>query len=249
MALLLLVGSQRFLKRRVPGHFEILNEFLCCFVWLWWSLETNLISSGSWIAGNISVFIRLVAFPYISLQGSNSPCMALFLYWTGDQKRRYNLKRLCVSILIALIAVPIALVFCHNYWTLLGVTVSTEHNLFMETKPSYFLTTTLHYGVLFELVPSFFMFLPAIFNRNRSLLFTVCDSLFVLVLVYFSSDYTGSFMNPMVALAFSMFWHSLSPLDYAAHFLVFWVGPFMGTWIAAQVKLRYEKYLDKCKLI
>ncbi len=249
VALLLLLGTQRLLKRRLPGHFDVLNEFLCCFTWIWWSLETTLIGSNSWMAGNLSVFIRLVAFPYVSQQGLNSPCGALFLYWTGDQKRRHDLRRLGVSFLTALGAVPVALVFCHYYWTLLGVTVSTEHSLFTETKPSYFLTTTLHYGVLYELVPSFLMFLPAIFNQSRSLLFLMCDSLFVLFLVYFSSEYTGSFMNPMTALAYSVFWHSLSPLDYAVHVLVFWAGPFIGTWMATRVKLYYERYLNKQKLM
>ncbi len=247
IALLLLLGAQRLLKRRLSEHFDVLNEFLCCCIWLWWSLETTLIGNNSWLAGNIAIFIRLVAYSYVPRGASISPCTSLYLYWTGDRLRRNNVRRLCVSLLTALVAVPVALLFCHYYWTLLGVTVSTDHSLFMEAKPSYFLTTTLLHGILYELVPSFLMFVPSIFNKSKSLLFVMCDSFIVLGLVYWTADYTGAFMNPMVALAFTVYWHTLSPLDYATHIMVFWAGPLLGTWAAAKVKLRYEDYRIKTR--
>ena len=249
LAVFLLLGIQWMLKRRASRHFELLNEFVCCCMWVWWSVETTLISvMRSWTAGNISLFVRLLVYPYISQAGVSNPCFALYLYYTGGRGRRGNVRRLCVSLLIELLAVPVMLVFCHYLWTLLGVAVSSDHYEFIERRLDYFLSTDPHYGFLYELIPSFIMFLPGIF-MSTSLTFNILNSLITVILIYFFDGYTGAFMNPMVALASTLFWHSLSPWDYLMHCVVFWVGPLVATWAAASVALQYSSYQAKHKLV
>lgn len=245
IATALLVGIQRQLKRRFSQHFDVLNEFVCYCMWLWWTQETVLLGSISILAAILALFIRLVIYPYISEGSPNSPCTALYFYWTGDRKRKNNFQRLCVSLLASLAAIPVSLVFCHYYWMLLGLTVSRDHYSFLQTAPNYFLNASPLYGVLYELVPSFLMFVPSIVTTTQSLAFVVCDSVVVVSLVYGFRGFTGAFMNPMSALALSLYWHSLTLVDYGTHMLVFWVGPFIGTWAAAKVKLFYDDYKNR----
>ena len=233
----ILVGTQNLLlkNRTTRKYFDVLNEFLCTFAWVWWSMETILLSyMRSPNIGLLSVFIRLVIYPYISHGAPNNPLTALYVYFNKTDPTRRYFSRFCLSVAIQLFAMVLALVYCHYYWKLLGVMVSSDHLVFLEAKLNYFLRTSPTYGFLSELFISFAMYLPSIF-LPPSFFLTVIDSAFVIVLIVNFNTLTGAFMNPISALFSTLYWHDLASQDYLVHIVVFWLGPFVGTRMAALV--------------
>lgn len=232
---LLLVGAQMVILRYEASrkHFAVVNEFLCSFVWVWWTMETVLLATMySSTAGLAGLTARLVAYPLISHGAPNNLCTALYQYFNQMDPSRLHISRFCLSVVIELCAMALALLYCHYYWRLLGVMASTDHLLFLEIKLEYFLNTSLVEGCLSELFLSFSMFIPSIFIR-RPIPLVVIDNVLVIMLIVNFRSLTGAFMNPVSALSCLLYWHDLSLHSLATHVIVFWLGPFIGSKLAS----------------
>lgn len=235
VAVMILIGTQNLLlkNKTTRKHFDVLNEFLCSFAWVWWSMETILLSyTRSPSVGLLSLFLRLVIYPYISHGAPNNPLTSLYIYFTKTDPKRRKFSRFCLSVAIQLFTMVLALTYCHYYWRFLGVMVSNDHLGFLEAKFNYFLRTSPLYGLLNELFLAFAMYVPSIF-LPPSFFLIVVDSVFVVILIINFNTLTGAYMNPISALSSTLYWHDLAPQDYLVHIIVFWLGPFVGTRMAA----------------
>ena len=211
-------------------------EFLFTVTWIVMVLENTIISK-IWSApyGILALGLRMFLTPMVVEGVHGNPCWALYSYLQTPPQLR-NLSS-SLSLLVAQISsVPTGICISLILWHCLA-TVSNDHLYFLDMELDHFLSAPPLTGFLVEVLVTFLMFLPEIFLPN-SIVFRLLDTFFILFLVSYFGMMTGAFMNPTAALACWLMWHSRtgSLWEVGVHFFVFWLGPFLGTAMAAGVR-------------
>ena len=237
--ILLLAFGAASLAPKTSPRYQTVNEFLCSVVWVAWGLEgAALAYTYSSNLSLLNLFIRLVLCPYL-LRGAFFNPVNVFLSRLQEDKVDHH--RRPIQELLSLVAMEILGTFCGVYyyyfvWSVLGVTVSPDHDRVMEGEIEYFLRVSPVYGFALELAMTFICYLPSLFMKQELPRIVIEAAIIVSLVMSFGSS-TGAFMNPISALSFILTWHTyeLTMTDYLTYFAVFWLGPCAGAWLVAMV--------------
>lgn len=118
-----------------------------------------------------------------------------------------------------------------------------DHQQFLLVKPDYFLQVPILSGFLLEFLLTFVCWMPKLLMKD-SFYMVLVQACLVVYLVFQFEGSTGAFMNPVTALSFVLTWHRLGAVE---HFIVYWVGPLLGTALAvaiARYREREHKRMD-----
>ena len=243
--IVLLVSATRSLLKRslmLRPHFHLINEFLGTFGWICVSLEgvvVGVIWSRS--AGLLLLFIRLFLAPYLFIDAYTSPCAALFDIFKDKPYSRKGFIRFFEILTVELLASLCAIVYViHIVWRFLANTVSDDHFHFNDLEQIYYLQVWSMYGFGIEFITTAVAFSFRFF-LGMSVYRVLLESAFVTLLVHWFSPLSGAMMNPLVALSNLLPWTSLDILGCVEHAFVFWVAPFMGTFLAISLFRRYSR--------
>lgn len=217
---------------RKSRHFSIANEFLCTMLWVSWTLECYVIGfASSNLHALFTLFIRLLLGPIIFQGAYVNPCNCIY----AAVKERSG-KKLPSFLLVQLVAMVTALVYSTLSWRFLSQWLSDIHQNFLDSRPNPFLQVPAWAGFALELAMTFTCFLPRLVMR-QGFLCTFISALITCILIFLLETTTGAFMNPVVAASSSLVWHSLSLREYLVHFVVYWLGPILGSVLAARLAL------------
>ena len=234
---------RRLVSQRETTSFTLVNEFLCSFLWVVWTLEAAVISfASSDTLALINLFVRLVLIFYTFQGACANPSVALYKQLlTG-----FSPRRMLLYVAIELAAMVLALLYVSTVWSLLGQTVSKDHREFLLEDCTYILQVSPLNGFLIELVITFAMFLPLMF-MSQSFIAVIGSCLFTLLLVILFQAPTGAFMNPLTALAFTLNWHTqrLNMTECFIHILVYWCGPYTGSFLAVLAARRIQAFRNQ----
>ena len=242
----LFLYATRYLLQRsfvLRPHFHLVNEFLGTFGWICFSLE-GIVVGVIWsrYAGLIMLFIRLFLAPYLFKGAYISPCGALFVIFKN--KPTYSregfvrfLEILAVQLLATLCAIPCVVRFM---WRFLADTVSDDHFHFNGIEQAYYLQVWSMYGFGIEFFTTALCFTFQ-FVLEASMFRVLLESTLITFLVYRFSPLTGAMMNPLVALSILLPWNSLDLFGCVEHVFVFWVAPFLATFLMISLFRRYSR--------
>lgn len=243
LVLIIVLSGQSFAAAGwiTSAVFGPINEFLCSFAWVAWTLET-LVLSYTWspTLALTFLFLRLLLAPYIFKGGYANPCAVFYqCVWNGLLSS-WSIFHFCFYVSLEMVAAVCGVYFTMAYWSLVGETISRDHKFFLDSKFEYFLQSSPMYGSGVEMFVTLLMFAPRIF-LSPSLIRGTLESVVTVTLIIQFQSMTGAMMNPMVAFACTLPWHSLDSYGYVTHFLVFWVGPFIGTALAVYLAKAWAK--------
>ncbi len=215
-------------------YFQPVNEFLCSFLWVFWTLECMVIDHTTSSSLALStLFVRMLIAPYIFHGACVNPAFNVYTHLRLGVKPQAILA-VVHNVLIELLAMGCAVVFVSVQWNLLGM-VSLQHHDFLSVQDrSYMLQVTPISGFLTELITTFIALLPIVLIR-QSFLAVLVSACLTLCLIFQVEAATGAFMNPLNALAVTLTFHmdKLAVWDCLVHILVYWYGPYMGAGLAA----------------
>ena len=213
-------------------HLHIVNEFLGTFGWICISLE-GVVVGVIWSrnAGILLLFIRLFLAPYLFKDAYISPCGALFDIFKDKPYSTQGFVTF-LKILAAQLAGTLCAMACivRLVWRFLAETVSDDHFHFNGLEQSYYLQVWHMYGFGIEFITTALCFSFRFF-LDMSVLRVFLESSLITYLVYMVSPLTGAMMNPLVALSLLLPWNSLDLFGCVEHFFVFWIAPFMATFL------------------
>lgn len=238
VVVLLLVQPR--LKRST--NFRILNEFLCSFALAVWSLELGAIVYVSTVFGRFVLFVRMLFAPYITEGAFLNPAQASYHYLQKGPGRR-NMLQLFAYTVVEVAAGIAGILFCMLSWNVLGSVISDDHLEYMKTDMGHVLQVSPLQGFIIELVLTFLCYLPGLFIKPSFLLYLVVSS-FITFFVHVFAHTTGAFLNPLTAITFVLMWERHDLYGYAIHFVVYWLGPLLGT----AVFLVMEPHLQRSKV-
>lgn len=194
--------------------------------------STVLFYMWSEMSGMYVLWLRLFISPILFHKVFGNPCDVLYCYLMRFRKSDGMVRN---ALIAQLLAIPVGVGAALLIWNLMAG-VSDDYSIFLEKKLDYFLSVHPLLGFLIEATISFLMFMPGIF-LPASIFFRVLENVFVVGLVYQFGVQTGAFMNPMVATACLLMWHSevLGVWGLCVHTFVFFFGPLFGTLMAVKV--------------
>ena len=242
--IVLLVSITRSLLQRslvLRPHFHLINEFLGTFGWICTSLE-NVVVGVIWSrpVGLLLLFIRLILAPYLFTDAYTSPCAALFDIFKDKPYSRKGFVRFFEILAVELLASLCAIAYVvHIVWRFLADTVSDDHFHFSGLEQVYYLQVWSMYGFGIEFITTAVAFLFDFF-LGPSVYRVILESTLITLLVHQFSPLSGAMMNPLVALSNVLPWTSLDIVGCVEHAFVFWVAPFMGTFLTISLFRRYS---------
>lgn len=206
--------------------FSLANEVLVTLLWCSWSLEGLLVGTlvSPWLA-LLSLFLRLLLLPYIARDAYINPCAVLYRHWGLPWPRLLPL--LLTNTSLQLVGMALGVAYSLSVWSALGSTVSDLHGSFMSLRITAFLTVPSITGFLLELTMTFLSLVPKLLMRGGFPL-TVVESAVCCYLVFLLGDFTGAFMNPIIALSFVLVCHPGS-VELFRHTAVYWLAPLLAT--------------------
>lgn len=233
--LILPLRSLLFPSHRLHTHpyFPPVNEFLCSFLWVVWSLECMVISHAtSTSLALATLFLRMIIAPYIFKGACVNPAYNVFTHLRQGGRPR-ALKLMLQNVLMEVLAMVCAVLFVSVQWRLLAQ-FSSQHQEFLIEDKSYMLNVTPLTGFLEELFTTFIALLPVVLMGESFLTVLVSASL-TMCLIPMAEAATGGYMNPLNAMASAITFHmdKLTPVDYIVHIVVYWLGPYLGSGLAA----------------
>lgn len=234
LVLLVVFGTRSLLQRSLllRPHSHLINECLCTFGWICFSLE-GVVVGVIWSrnAGLLLLFIRLFLAPYLFKDSYTSPCGALFDIFKDKPYSRERFVRFLEILAVQLLGTLCAVVYVVRVmWRFLADTVSDDHYHFDGIEQAYFLQVWSMYGFAIEFVTTAICF-SLRFYLQMSVLRVFLESLLTTFLVFLCSPLTGAMMNPLVALSLLLPWNSLDLIGCLEHVFVFWVAPFIATFL------------------
>lgn len=240
-----LVSITRSLLKRslvLRPHFHLINEFLGTFGWICTSLE-NVVVGVIWsrYAGLLLLFIRLILAPYLFIDAYISPCGALFDIFKDKPYSTKGFVRFLEILAVELLASLCAIAYViHVVWRFLAETVSDDHFHFSGLEQVYYLQVWNMYGFGIEFITTAIAFSFRFF-LGASVYRVILEAILITLLVYQFSPLSGAMMNPLVALSNVLPWTSLDILGCVEHAFVFWVAPFLGTFLTISLFRRYSR--------
>ena len=221
--------------------FAHINEFLCSFAWVAWTLE-GIVISYTWspTLGLFIVFGRLLLAPYLFKDAYANPCGVFYKCLWHGLFSTWSVIHFFLYVSLEMVAAVCGVYYTTAYWNLIGETISRDHRTFLDSKFEYFLQASPMYGSGVEMFVTLLVFTPRVFLRP-SIYRTLLESLITIYLIAQFQNTTGAMMNPMVAFSCTLPWHSLNWSDCFTHFMVFWVGPFIGTALAVYLAKIWAK--------
>ena len=240
----LVVGCTRSLLRRshlLFPHFHLINEFLGTFGWICTSLE-GVVVGAMWSreAGLMLLFIRLLLAPYLFKGAYTSPCSALFDIFKNNDYSKKEFIRFFEILAVQVLASLCAVVYVIRVtWRFLA-DISDDHFHFNGIEQAYYLQVWSMYGFGIEFFTTAISF-SFRFILRESIFRVLLESTLVTYLVYRFSPLSGAMMNPLVALSNLLPWSSLDLPGCIEHAFVFWLAPFMGTFLAISLFRRYSR--------
>lgn len=223
------------------AFFGPVNEFLCSFAWIAWTLE-GLVISYTWspTLGLTFLFLRLVLAPYIFKGAYANPCSVFYRCMWHGLLSTWSIFHFLLYVSIEMAATICAVLYTMAFWNFFGENISRDHKYFLDSKFEYFLQASPMYGAGVEMFVTMLTFTPRIF-LGPSLFQATLESLITVGLVIQFESMTGAMMNPIVAFGSALPWHSLDYTGYLTHIAVFWFGPFVGTAIAVLLAKAWAK--------
>lgn len=232
------LGGSRLLR----PHMHLINEFLGTFGWICFSLE-GVVVGVIWnrTAGLALLFIRLFLAPYLFKDSYTSPCGAFFDIFKDKPYSKNEFVHFFKILAAQLLATLVAVVYIVGVmWRILAETVSDDHFHFNKLELAYYLQVWSMYGFGLELLMTALCF-SLRFVLKASALRVLLESTLTTYLVYQFSPLTGAMMNPLVALSLLLPWTSLDLVGCAEHFVVFWIAPFIATFVMLHLYKRYSR--------
>ena len=228
----LVVSIQQAVKE--SKQFAAANEFLCTLLWVCWTLESSVIGFASSSRHVLfTLFIRLLLCPFLFHDACVNPCNSV--YMAVEQR---SARKIPQHLVMQFMAMAAGLLYSILSWQFLGSWLSDVHLSFMGSHTNPFLNVTLLEGFLLELGMAFAMYIPRMVMKIG---FTCnfVSAAWTCVMIILLEHTTGAFMNPLIATSSTLLWHfrSFGMGDLAVLLVVYWLGPVLGTVLAARLDL------------
>ena len=187
----------------------------------------------------VYLFIKNLYFSVLGLYGT--PLSFIDLYYSKNRKHEFTLVEVC-TILLSQTAASLAGI---SYAKLLWMYEDAVHqNLADESCLSTISDSHLWYECF--AVEMFGVFICAFVDFCMYASWKVFTRPLMTILVINNlSHVTGTWMNPMLATVFTF--RCSGHISDALHFIVYWVAPFVGLFIAWEFHLLVQKFISSTK--